>query len=225
MATPESDLLITPSDDSLAVLLLAPPGAGKGTQADLLAEHYRITHISSGALLRANVAQGTNIGAEAAGYLSRGDLVPDDLVIEILTVPVLRAIDEGGFVLDGFPRTLRQAKAERFVRLVDRVALRVVVHLAVGDEELRRRLLARADEQGRNDDTADTVAHRLDVFERETRPLVDYYGEHGELVSVNGEQPVDAVFRDMTEALDRLGASTLKSGQGQLSAGPPRRNA
>ena len=131
--------------DALSLLLVAPPGAGKGTQAPRLATHYGIVYISSGEMLRKNVSEGTEIGRIVAAYLARGDLAPDELVIEMLTVPVLEAVRAGGFVLDGFPRTLRQAhEAQRVADQFGGIQLQAVIHLAVGREELRRRLLARA---------------------------------------------------------------------------------
>ncbi len=199
--------------DGLALLLVAPPGAGKGTQAPLLASHYDIAHISSGELLRLNVAEGTRIGEVATEYLARGDLVPDDLVIDMLTVPVLEAYRNGGFVLDGFPRTLRQAEeAQRVARQVGGIQLQAVIHLVVPRDELRRRLVDRAEREGRSDDTETTVAHRLEVFDAQTEPLLGYYAERGLVVDIDGEQPVENVYSDIVSAADRLRASRATDG-------------
>jgi adenylate kinase len=201
--------------DALALLLVAPPGAGKGTQAPRLAGHYAIAHISSGDLLRRNVAEGTSLGKIAAAYLSRGDLVPDDLVIEMLTVPVLEAYRSGGFVLDGFPRTRGQAEeAQRVARQFGGIQLQAVIHLVVRRDELRRRLVTRAERDGRNDDTEITIAHRLEVFDAQTEPLLGYYAERGLVVDINGEQPVEKVFSDIVNAVDRLRATRATRGTG-----------
>jgi len=206
--------------EALSLLLVAPPGAGKGTQAARLAAHYGIAHISSGELLRKNVSEGTGIGRIVAGYLARGDLAPDELVIEMLTVPVLEAVREGGFVLDGFPRTLRQAQeAQRVARQFGGIQLQAVIHLAVEREELRRRLLARAAREGRSDDNEETIAHRLEVFDAETDPLLGSYAERGLLVGVNGEQPVEQVFSDVVTGVDRRRAAHRRhSGPGDASS-------
>jgi adenylate kinase len=181
----------------MRLLMVAPPGAGKGTQATRLATHYQIAHLSSGDLFRKEVAAGTEIGRIAADYLSLGDLVPDELVIEMLTEPVLEAVRNGGYVLDGFPRTLRQAEeAYRAAEQVEGIELQAVVHLEVSAGELHRRLVARAELQGRSDDTEVTIAHRLEVFD----------AERGLVVSVNGEQAVDQVFNDIVTAVDSLRA-------------------
>jgi adenylate kinase len=191
----------------MRLLLVAYPGAGKGTQAAKLAAHYGIAHLSSGALLRAEVTRGTKIGRIAADYLTRGDLVPDEVVLEMLSGPVLEAAGRGGYVLDGFPRTLRQAEeAYSVAQQVEGIELQAVVHLRVSRDELRRRLLARAEREGRSDDTEFAVAHRFKVFESETQPLLDFYVKRGLLVDINGEQPVEEVFTDITAAIDRLGA-------------------
>jgi adenylate kinase len=188
----------------MRLLLVAPPGAGKGSQAAKLSAHYCIAHLSSGALLRKEVAAGTDIGRIAADYLRRGDLVPDELVIEILASPVIEAARKNGYVLDGFPRTLRQAEeAYGIAQQVDGIELDAVIHLEVSDEELRRRLLARAMPEGRSDDTEETIAHRLEVFSAETVPLLGFYAERGLLLRINGEQSVEQVFADITTALDR----------------------
>jgi len=199
--------------DALALLLVAPPGAGKGTQAPRLAGHYQIAHISSGEMLRENVAEGTRIGTIAADYLARGDLVPDELVIEMLTGPVLEAYRNGGFVLDGFPRTRLQAEeAERVARQFGGIQLQAVIHLVVDRHELRRRLLARAEHEGRSDDTERTIAHRLEVFDAQTEPLLGFYVTRGLVADVNGEQPVEKVFSDIVNAVDGLRASRRSSG-------------
>ena len=190
----------------MRLLLVAYPGAGKGTQATKLAAHYGIVHLSSGALLRAEVTHGTRIGRVAADYLKRGDLVPDELVFEMLSQPVLEAASHGGYVLDGFPRTLRQAEvAYSVAQEIEDVELQAVVYLRVGHDELRKRLQARVDREGRmDDDEVGIVAHRFEVFETETKPLLGFYAQRGILVDINGEQSVEDVFSDIKAAVDSL---------------------
>ncbi len=189
----------------MRLLLVAPPGAGKGTQAVKLAAHYGIAHLASGDLLRKEVAGGTEIGRAAAAYLERGDLVPDELVIAMLFTPALEAARQGGYVLDGFPRSLPQAEeAYRMAQQIEGIELQAVVHLQVGRDELRRRLLARAEQEGRVDDNEATITHRLDVYESETRPLLAFYAGRGLLIDIDGEQPVDQVFADIVAAVDEL---------------------
>jgi adenylate kinase len=189
------------------LLLVAPPGAGKGTQAARLSTHYGIAHLSSGELLRNEVAADSKIGRIAVDYLRRGDLVPDELVIDILAGPVLQAVANGGYVLDGFPRTLRQAEeAYRVAQQIEGIDLQAVVHLEVRREELRRRLLARAAEEGRGDDTELVITHRLEIFDSETEPLLGFYRDRGLMVDINGEQTVDAVFAGIVSAVDGLHA-------------------
>jgi adenylate kinase len=191
----------------MRLLLVAPPGAGKGTQAVRLAAHYGITHLSSGDLFRKEVAAETPIGKLASAYLERGDLVPDEVVLEMLRAPLLEAARTGGYVLDGFPRTLRQAEeAYQVAQEVDGVELQAVIHLQVGRHELRRRLLSRARREGRSDDTEATVDHRLDVYDAETEPLLGFYAGRGLVVTVKGEQPVESVFNDIVDAVDSLPA-------------------
>jgi adenylate kinase len=189
----------------MRLLLVAPPGAGKGTQAAKLAAHYAIAHLSSGDLLRKEVAADTVIGRLAADYLRRGDLVPDELVIEMLIVPVLEAAAAGGYILDGFPRTLLQAEqAYRVAEQLEGIELQAVVHLEVSPLELRRRLLDRARREGRSDDTTAVISHRLKLFDTETARLLGFYGERGLVIEIDGERPVDQVFADIVAAVDRL---------------------
>jgi adenylate kinase len=189
------------------LLLVAYPGAGKGTQATKLAAHYRIAHLSSGELLRSEVAHDTRIGRIAADYVSRGDLVPDDLIFEMLTRPLLEAVRRGGYVLDGFPRTLPQAQmAYSLAQEIEDVELQAVIHLRVGRDELRTRLRARAELEQRADDDESRVAHRFEVYETETEPLLTFYAERGILIEINGEQPAGLVFDDIVGTVDSLKA-------------------
>jgi adenylate kinase len=189
----------------MRLLLVAYPGAGKGTQAERLASHYKIAHLSSGDLLRSEVTQGTEIGATANDYLRRGDLVPDELVFQMLSAPILEAAANGGYVLDGFPRTLPQAEvAYSWAQETEGVELQAVVFLRVGQNELQVRLRTRADREGRTDDDATTIAHRFEVFETQTEPLLGFYSDRGILIDVNGEQSVDHVFDDITRAVNDL---------------------
>ena len=167
----------------MRVLLIGAPGAGKGTQAVVIAERLGIVHISSGDLLRDHITRGTAIGRAAQGYVSRGDLVPDSVVLDMLRKPVVAASQGGGYVLDGFPRTVEQAEAAHAVARELGVGVQVAVHLDVPTDELVRRLLSR----GRGaDDTSDVIEHRLAVYEERTRPMLAYYAERERLVTVNG---------------------------------------
>jgi len=191
----------------MRLLLVAYPGAGKGTQAEMLAAHYKIAHLSSGDLLRAEVTGKTELGETASHYLRRGDLVPDELVFQMLSAPILEAAANGGYVLDGFPRTLPQAEvAYSWAHETEGVELQAVVYLRVGQEELLERLRVRADRDGRTDDDEATIAHRFYVFEMQTEPLLDFYSGRGILLDVDGGQSVEHVFGDITRAVDGLRA-------------------
>ena len=188
----------------MRVLLVAPPGAGKGTQAAKIADHYRIANLSSGVLLRREIAAESEIGTKAIEFVRRGDLVPDDLIFRVLAEPLMRAAQNGGYVLDGFPRNLRQARAAyRVARENPSMELQAVVHLDVPLEELTRRLLARAVQEGRIDDAENVVTRRLEVFATSTEPLLGFYRERRLVIDVNGNQDVDRVFRAIVKGLDR----------------------
>ena len=196
--------------DEMRLLMVAPPGAGKGTQATKLASHYGIAHLSSGDLFRHEISAGTPIGREAAGYLERGDLVPDQLVMDMLAKPILEAAARGGYVLDGFPRTLAQAEeAYEMAQKVSGVELQAVVHLEVSREELLRRLLGRATTDGRRDDTGPVIEHRLDVYRTETAPMLEFYAARGLVIDIDGEQPVNDVFSAIVGAIDALRAGLV----------------
>jgi adenylate kinase len=179
------------------ILLLAAPGAGKGTQGKRVAERLGVAHLAAGDLLREQVEQATELGRRASEYVDRGELVPDDLVVELLMPAIDAAAARGGYVLDGFPRNVAQARAAE----ARGVALDRVVHLTAPDEELRRRLLARAEREGRSDDTPDVIERRLRLYAEDTHPLVDYYGDRGILVDVDADRPVDAVADEVFNAL------------------------
>lgn len=185
------------------LLLLAPPGAGKGTQAKRLSSQFGLVHISSGELLRQEVAAGTEVGKLAKDYLARGDLVPDDVILDMVLARVCELARSGGYVLDGFPRTVSQAEAmHRELGSEPEVYIEAAVHLAVSRGELRRRLLARSRLEGRADDTERTIEHRLDVFDQLTKPLLAFYDRQGLLVTVDGEQDEDRVTSALLEVLE-----------------------
>jgi adenylate kinase len=186
------------------VLLLAPPGAGKGTQGERLAARLGVRHIASGDLLRTEARAGTPQGRQIAACQERGDLVPDQLVFDMLIPVVVEAAAKGGYILDGFPRTLPQAAAAAELGARLGVTLHAVVYLYAPDTVLTRRLLARARQEGRADDTTDVIRHRLQVFAETTGPLVAYYRERGILVAVDADQPPDSVTAEIQARLSEL---------------------
>lgn len=188
----------------MRLLLLAPPGAGKGTQGARLADRLGVQHVSAGELLRAEARAGTPAGREVAGYLQRGDLVPDAIVFDVLTPTVVAAVARGGYILDGFPRTLTQATTAADLGARLGLTLQAVVYLYASEPVLVQRLLGRAREGGRSDDTAAVIRHRLDVFATTTSPLIDYYRDRDILLAVDADQPPEAVTAEiLTRLSDR----------------------
>jgi adenylate kinase len=191
----------------MRLLLLAPPGAGKGTQGARLAARCGVRHIAAGDLLRAEAQADTPAGREIAAYQARGDLVPDQIVLDVLTPAVVEAAAGGGYILDGFPRTLPQATAAAELAARLGVTLDAAVYLHAPEDVLTRRLLDRARQGGRSDDRADVIRHRLQVYAETTGPLVPYYTERGILVAVDADQPPDSVTADIQTQLSKLGLS------------------
>ncbi len=185
----------------MRILLIGAPGAGKGTQAELLARRFGITHISSGDLLRQHVKDQTAIGQTIRSYLDRGDLVPDGIVMDMLRKPVVAAAQAGGYVLDGFPRTVEQAKAAFPTAYALGVEVQVAVHLDVPRAELVRRLLAR---RRGSEDTEAVIERRLQVYLDKTVPLLEYYADREWMFTVDGAQSPDAVHRDVVACLQKL---------------------
>jgi adenylate kinase len=189
------------------LLLLAPPGGGKGTQGERLAAWSGARHIAAGDLLREQARAGGPLGDEIAAHQARGDLVPDQIVLDVLIPAVTEAAAHGGYILDGFPRTLPQAIAAADLAARLGVTLDAAIYLHVPDAVLTRRLLDRASQSGRSDDKADVIRHRLQVFAETTGLLVPYYTERGILVEVDADQPPDSVTADIQARLSKLALS------------------
>jgi adenylate kinase len=183
------------------LILFGPPGAGKGTQAIKIAEKYGWKHVSTGDILRAEVKQGTPLGLKVKAVMEAGTLVSDELLIEIMESVFRKHPDAGGFVLDGFPRTLKQAKEldQMLIKLGTNVSL--VLSLDVNEEELVKRLLKRAQEQGRKDDTEEVIKNRLVQYHQHTKPLIEYYKEKKLLKNVMGVGSIDDIFAALCQSI------------------------
>jgi len=177
----------------MQLILFGPPGAGKGTQAAAISEEFALPHIATGDILRENVTQRTELGTLAQQYMDRGELVPDELVIAMVSERIRRDDATEGFLLDGFPRTVAQARALDDVLAEDGRPIDAVIRLLVDDDELVARLLRRAEEQGRSDDTREVIERRLAVYRKQTEPLVDLYRERGLLRDIDGKGGIDEV--------------------------------
>ena len=212
----------------MKIIMLGAPGAGKGTQAKKIAEKYGIPHISTGDIFRENIKNGTELGKKAQEYMNRGELVPDELVVEIATDRLLKDDCKEGFLLDGFPRTVFQAeKLDEFLQAHGQ-KLDVVIDIEVEKQELLTRLTGRRvcrkcgasyhivnippKKEGicdicggelfqRDDDTVETVENRIEVYKAQTMPLVDYYKKAGNLAEIDGSGDLDRVFADIVKAL------------------------
>ncbi len=187
----------------MRVLMIAPPGAGKGTQGALIAAHFGIPHIATGDLLRDHVAQETKLGLAVKAHLDRGDLVPDEIVLDMVQEAFVAAkAAGGGYVLDGIPRNMKQARATYLIARDLEMTANVALHLKADDQELVRRLLARAALEHRTDDTEEVIRRRLELYHEVTHPIVDWYAERGILVSVDAMRPAEQVGREILTALE-----------------------
>jgi adenylate kinase len=182
----------------MRIVFIGPPGAGKGTQAEKIIEKYKPAHLSTGDMLRAARDAKTEIGLEAEKYMSSGQLVPDQVVIGVIAERLKQADCKAGYLLDGFPRTIAQAEALDKMLAESGTPLDVVLELKVPDDELFTRLAKR----GRADDNPDTIKERIAVYNKQTSPLLDYYGKKGLLKTIEGLGTVDEIFVRIEKVLD-----------------------
>jgi adenylate kinase len=190
---------------SMRVLMIAPPGAGKGTQGALIAAHFNIPHIATGDLLRDHVARRTALGQAVQAYLDRGELVPDQIVLDMTREAIIAAkAAGGGYVLDGIPRNMEQARAAYEIARELGMTADVALHLQADDAELTRRLLARAALEHRSDDTAQVIAQRLALYHEVTAPILAWYRDRGILVCVDAMRTPAEVGREILAALEAM---------------------
>jgi adenylate kinase len=191
----------------IRLLLIGPPGAGKGTQAAQLAQHFEIPAISTGDIFRENVRNQTPLGVEAKGFMDRGEYVPDSLTNALVRDRLNKEDAKRGFLLDGYPRTIDQVTELDYILQENGKKLDVVVQLTADGDELLRRLSGRALEQGRSDDTPDVIKRRLDVYEEQTAPLIDVYVSRGVVAKIDGLGEITEVTARIIEAIDARGLS------------------
>ena len=190
----------------LNIVIFGAPGSGKGTQSDKIIDKYHLFHISTGDVLRDNMRRGTELGKVAKGYIDQGQLVPDELIIDLLAQVLDENKDKAadGVIFDGFPRTIPQAEALEQL-LADRgTRIDAVVGLEVPDEELIKRILLRGQLSGRADDNEETARKRLEVYYNQTSPLKAYYEEQGKYLAINGMGTIDGIFDQIRKELDNL---------------------
>jgi adenylate kinase len=211
------------------IILLGPPGAGKGTQAKKIAEAYSLPHISTGDILRENINNNTKLGLNAKSFMSRGELVPDNLLIMIIKERLSREDCIKGFLLDGYPRTIPQADALQMILTESNKKIDAVLNIAVDDEELIKRLSGRRmcscgasyhmifnqpEKEGicnsckgklyqRDDDKAEAIRNRLVVYKKQTQPLIEYYQKKGILQNINGAKDISEIYEDIKRILER----------------------
>ncbi|NCA19283.1 MAG: adenylate kinase [Actinobacteria bacterium] len=183
----------------MRLVLVGPPGAGKGTQAEFISAHFAIPHISTGDIFRANLSAGTPLGLEAKGYMDKGDLVPDSLTTAMVKDRLQQGDVANGFLLDGFPRTTGQAEALDGILREINTPLEVVLEMQADEDEIVGRLLAR----GRSDDSEEVIRHRLKVYAEQTAPIISYYKNSGILRTINGLGSVAEVTERAISALSR----------------------
>jgi len=212
------------------IILLGPPGSGKGTQAKMIADKYKVKHISTGDILRENVRNGTPLGVEAKKFMDAGKLVPDSLLIDIIKDRLAKPDVKAGWMLDGYPRTIPQAEALDKILPSLGQKIDVVLNVDVPDQELIKRVTGRrmckcgttyhvqfnpprvpgkcdacgADLYQRQDDTEETVKQRLDAYHKQTQPLIDFYTKRGIVANINGTGDIKAIFGNITKVLDKF---------------------
>ena len=188
----------------LNTVIFGAPGSGKGTQSERIVEKYGINHISTGDVLRAEIKNGTELGKTAKGYIDQGQLIPDELMIDILASVFDSFKDSKGVIFDGFPRTIAQAEALKKMLAERGQDVSVMVDLEVPEDELMVRLIKRGKDSGRADDNEETIKKRLHVYHSQTAPLIDWYKNEKKYQHINGLGTMEGIFAEICEAIDKL---------------------
>ncbi|WP_085537611.1 adenylate kinase [Massilibacteroides vaginae] len=188
----------------LNIVIFGAPGSGKGTQSELIIKEYGLDHISTGDVLRAEIKGETELGKIASGYIEKGQLVPDELIIDILAKVLDSKKGSKGVIFDGFPRTIPQAKALKKMLNERNTDVSVMLNLQVDEEELINRLLERGKISGRSDDNLETIKSRLEVYHNQTAPLADYYIGEGKHVAIKGMGTVEEIFGRIKDAVKNV---------------------
>ena len=188
----------------LNIVIFGAPGSGKGTQSERIVEKYGINHISTGDVLRAEIKNGTELGKTAKGYIDQGQLIPDELMIDILASVFDSFKDSKGVIFDGFPRTIAQAEALKKMLAERGQDVSIMVDLDVPEEELMVRLIKRGKDSGRADDNEETIKKRLHVYHSQTAPLIDWYKNEKKYQHINGLGTMEGIFAEICEAVDTL---------------------
>ena len=188
----------------LNIVIFGAPGSGKGTQSERIVEKYGINHISTGDVLRAEIKNGTELGKTAKGYIDQGQLIPDELMIDILASVFDSLKDSKGVIFDGFPRTIAQAEALKKMLAERGQDVSVMVDLEVPEDELMVRLIKRGKDSGRADDNEETIKKRLHVYHSQTSPLIDWYKNEKKYQHINGLGTMEGIFAEICEAIDKL---------------------
>ena len=186
----------------LNIVIFGPPGSGKGTQSENLIKKYNLAHISTGDLLRKEISTNTQLGALAKSHMDKGELVPDDVIIGMIDSYLDRMGNVNGVIFDGFPRTVAQAQALKELLASYKTSVAVCLNLEVPSDELMTRLIERGKTSGRSDDNEETIKARLDVYDKQTKPVLDFYKKEGVAVNIKGVGSIDAIFADIADAVD-----------------------
>ena len=188
----------------LNIVIFGAPGSGKGTQSERIVAKYGINHISTGDVLRAQIKAGTELGKIAKGYIDQGQLLPDELIIDILASTLDSFEDSKGVIFDGFPRTIAQAEALKKMLAERNQEVSIMLDLDVPEDELMTRLIKRGQESGRADDNEETIKKRLVVYHSQTSPLIDWYKNDGKYQHINGLGTMEGSFAEIAEAIDKI---------------------
>ncbi len=189
----------------LNIVIFGPPGSGKGTQSENLIKKYQLEHISTGDLLRHEIQTNTQLGALAKQHMDKGELVPDDVIIGMIDSFLDKnASKVSGVIFDGFPRTVAQAEALKNLLAEYKTDVSVMLNLEVPDAELLTRLVERGKTSGRSDDNEETIKKRIEVYNSQTRPVIDFYKKDGKLANIQGVGAIDAIFADICKAVDAV---------------------
>ncbi|NLO69706.1 MAG: adenylate kinase [Porphyromonadaceae bacterium] len=205
----ESEILSESESNSkkINIIICGAPGSGKGTQSAFIIEKYNLQHVSTGELLRQEIAKGNELGKKADALISNGQLVPDDMIIHLLEKKIDKLgpnHPKNGIILDGFPRTVNQAEALENLCSTKNAKIDILIDLEVDDEELIKRILNRGKTSGRNDDNLETIRKRLDVYNKQTKPVLEFYKNLGKYVGIDGMGTMEEIFERISKAIDEI---------------------